>query len=306
MSSFFLRAAPLAALFAIVPAPLVACPLIDGLIDFNCNQTHKVVITGDSVVAGIGDTENKDRGGYPKRLSALLPNSSVLNVGVSGLTTGQVLRNYRTGDFLSRSKNADILIIDAGRNDCRDNLPTSVSVKNIKRLVKLVRKKIGLTLHSPPFVVVATQIPNRDDRRSCVEALNRELLRQRSKRFPVYLRFDRMSASVLSSDGLHPDSAGYSRMAKKAAKFIQKRVQALSAKQRLDADSDNVYDHFETERYLTDPTQPDTDSDGLVDGDELFIHGTEPLIADTDGGGINDGNEVSNGTDPLDAADDQQ
>jgi hypothetical protein len=93
-------------------------------------------------------------------------------------------------------------------------------------------------------------------------------------------------------------------MAKKAAAFIRKRAQKLSAKQRTDADSDNVYDHFETNRYFTDPATGDTDSDGLLDGDEIFSHGTEPLIADTDGGGVPDGTEVSNGTDPLDAQDD--
>src|SRR4051794_8192543 len=35
--------------------PAGACPLINGLVDFNCDGKHRIVATGDSIVFGVGD-----------------------------------------------------------------------------------------------------------------------------------------------------------------------------------------------------------------------------------------------------------
>lgn len=48
----------------------------------------------------------------------------------------------------------------------------------------------------------------------------------------------------------------------------------------------------------------DSDGDGLSDDDETTVHGTNPNNADSDGGGDNDGGEVTAGTNPLQAGDD--
>lgn len=71
-----------------------------------------------------------------------------------------------------------------------------------------------------------------------------------------------------------------------------------------DTDGDGLNDGDEVNNHLTDPLNPDTDGDGLTDGAEVNTHNTNPLNPDTDGGGINDGVEVTNGTDPLNPADD--
>lgn len=285
-------------------APAWSCPLVDGLVDFNCNQGHKIVFAGDSVVAGRGDHRDEASGGYPTRVARQFPQSTVVNLGVSGHTSRQVLQGFRRGKFTTRSRGADLLILDVGRNDCRDRWPTMQSVRMIKRTVKYVRNNIGESLSSPPLVAVATQIPNREWRRGCIEALNRTLLARKSKALPVTLRFDRLPASVLSADRLHPHAAGYDRIAKFANRFIRKRAQRLSLKERPDADNDGVYDLFELERYGTDPSLADSDGDGLLDGAEIFAYGTDPNSPDTDGGGVSDGEEVSRGTNPLDPSDD--
>ncbi len=71
-------------------------------------------------------------------------------------------------------------------------------------------------------------------------------------------------------------------------------------------DKDGLNDNVEIWWKGTDPLNPDTDGDGLTDGQEASQSGlgTNPLLADTDGGGVTDGAEVSNGTNPLDPADD--
>ena len=72
-------------------------------------------------------------------------------------------------------------------------------------------------------------------------------------------------------------------------------------------DLDGINDRWEIETWGTDPLNPDTDGDGRTDGQEASRAtglGTDPLNPDTDGGGTNDGDEVTNGTDPLNPADD--
>ncbi len=70
-----------------------------------------------------------------------------------------------------------------------------------------------------------------------------------------------------------------------------------------DPDADDL-DNLGEFRAGSDPRVFDTDGDGLRDGEEVAI-GTDPTAGDTDGGGRSDFDEVrTDGTDPLDAADD--
>ena len=71
-----------------------------------------------------------------------------------------------------------------------------------------------------------------------------------------------------------------------------------------DSDADGLSDGDEVESRGTDPLKADTDADGLNDGAEVNVHHTDPLDADTDNGGKTDGAEVTDGTNPLNAADD--
>lgn len=262
----------------LLPPAAAACPQIEGLVDFNCDEKSKIVITGDSVVQGIGDSRNSNFGGYPKRLRKRLPQSRIVNNGISGLTARDLFERFRFSSFTRRSRNADLVLIDVGRNDCRDRLPANYTVQEIRRLVGYLRRRIGGRVQSPPYVVVATQIPNRELRRSCIETLNRALLQKRSNKLPVKFRLDRMNPSILSSDGLHPDDSGYSRIAKRTARFLKRRAVKLQLKRRKDRDGDGVYDYFERKRFSTDPTLADTDGDTLLDGEEIFNLNTDPLV----------------------------
>ncbi len=71
-----------------------------------------------------------------------------------------------------------------------------------------------------------------------------------------------------------------------------------------DTDGDTLSDGDEVNTTGSDPNDTDTDDDGLGDGDEVNGYGTDPNDTDTDDGGVPDGTEVTDGTDPLDPADD--
>lgn len=285
---------------AVGSTPLHACPLTEGLIDFNCNQKLRVVFTGDSVVAGLGDAENSHRGGYVKRMNQRLPRPvQVKNLGFSGIRSDQLLRRFLDGLYRRQVQRADVVFIDVGKNDCRDNLPPIRAVRNIKRLVRFFQQRAGNETLGNPYVVIATQIPNRDRRRACIEEINRLLLVKKSEKLPAYFRFDKLPASILGSDGLHPNSAGYARMSRRIYRFFTNALQNRLASERPDQDVDGIYDYFEELRYGTSPSLADSDGDTLSDGDETFVYGTDPLEVDTDGDGRDDNVELDSDTDPL-------
>ena len=78
----------------------------------------------------------------------------------------------------------------------------------------------------------------------------------------------------------------------------------------LDTDGDGITDWDETYAvfgYYTNPDAADTDDDGIDDDVEIFAsngYATNPTNPDSDNGGVDDGQEVSDGTNPLDGADD--
>ena len=124
------------------------------------------------------------------------------------------------------------------------------------------------------------------------------LLKIRGRDLPAYLRFDTLNPALLSSDGLHPTSAGYDVLGDIARQYIIGDAQTRSEISRPDVDEDGIYDLFERKKFKTSPKIADTDADGLEDGAEVFTYMTDPTNADTDGDGVSDGTEVAEGTDP--------
>src|SRR5688500_12817528 len=104
-----------ALLIGMIQSPAQACPRIEGLIDYNCNQKIKIVATGDSIVRGTGDT--KDLGGYVGRLGSYFGGDvEVVNVGVPGTNAGRLYRQYQRnidhGITKRFTRAADVIFID--------------------------------------------------------------------------------------------------------------------------------------------------------------------------------------------------
>lgn len=285
-----------------------ACPRIGGLVDFNCDGVHKIVVTGDSVVRGVGDLRNNNNGGYVKRIARKLKKSQVINLGMPGFQSGQLLmtlkqklRSHRTNKIQTQLADVDLLIIDIGRNDFFTGDPVSFTIRNLKRMVRFLRIQLGTGSKTPPDIMIATLIPTkRGFQRPFIEELNTMLLEMTSDDLPVNLRFDMLEPEIISVDGIHPDAEGYQAIAAVALDFVKITAQDLAAAKRPDNDNDGIYDMFERAKYTCDPELPDTDNDGLKDGEEAFDYETDPIQADSDGDTYSDGAEVTAGSNPLD------
>lgn len=258
-----------------------------------------MAITGDSIVKGIGDTD-PDFVGYPGRLQAKFNFGTISNIGVAGITSEELIRAFKKnlpeippGTTAEKSRNSDIFIIAVGINDYWSFRPPAFTVRNITRLVSYLRTALKRMDGTSPIIAVATLThTNRGFQQPFVNAVNAQLLAQKSQRLPVYVRFESLQSKFLNADGLHPNAKGYDKLSKIVSKYIRGLAQEQSLASRPDFDGDGVYDFYETTKYGTNPQQVDTDSDGLSDGDELFKYSTNPLTADSDGNGIGDYEQI--------------
>lgn len=267
----------------LVSSGVSACPLIDGIYaDWNCNQRLKITFTGDSIVQGVGDTRYENFGGYIIRLKKKLKHD-IRGFGIPGVHTDGLLRalqrefDYGNSDVIKKFRNADVIIIDVGRNDYwSESHSAGETARNIKRLVEFFRTEMDAR-GVKPELVVATLLPtHRYIQGYFIRSVNDTLLTYKSKDLPTSLRFDRVSPAVLSEDGLHPSSKGYSRIANFIKKYIENDLQRILRRKLKDDDADGIYDKFER-RYSTDRHNPDTDFDSYLDGEEVFELDTNPL-----------------------------
>jgi lysophospholipase L1-like esterase len=250
--------------------------------------------------------DNGNRGGWVKRLGPLLKVPAVQNLGVPGITTSELYSRLKkafrnpNSSLRARALDADIFIIGAGANDFYDHGDPSLTARNLKRIVAMVRQELGRGDHVAPYVLLAKLTPTtRGFQRSFMENVNILLARYRSDALPSYLRFDLMDELEVSYDGLHPRATGYVELASIAASYIKGEGTTRMLALRPDSDSDGIFDKFETSSFGTNPNVKDTDVDGLSDGNEQFTYGTNPLLSDTDADGTSDGDEVAVGRNPL-------
>lgn len=259
-----------------IQSTAIACPLLKSkFVDYNCDQTFKIAALGDSIARGRGDSVNGDQGGYVKRLESL---ATVSNLGENGQTTRGLLLSLKRGNkSINRGlKNADLIIVDVGRNDYFDYLAEEISleqiVRNIKRVGNLAANKAAAgDPTKKPFVITGPLIRvNRTDQNIFVGELNEVIRRFKARGLPAYLEFDKnFSKSNLNADNLHPTSAGYDQIFEYLKKFIRRDLQALLRANRADSDADGIYDLFEPS-FGMDPNDSDTDDNGILDGQEVF------------------------------------
>lgn len=222
------------------PRIALACLPVAGFNDFNCDGKLKFVMVGDSVVAGIGDSRNHNKGGYVLRLQKDLPQAQITSIGLPGYSSAR-LHVYLT-KYLNRPgsnhvkrvlKDADFVLLDAGRNDYWSREPPSFTARNIVRCQKLIEARIGTSTGTPPFVALATLLPTRRVyQRLFIAQVNDAFELLSPNLYHVDVRFNRLNPSLISFDGIHPSSKGYSYMEKMLARYIRGDLQKKMAKIR--------------------------------------------------------------------------
>jgi lysophospholipase L1-like esterase len=250
--------------------------------DFNCDGEANIVVLGDSLVYGFGDTANGNKGGYVLRAKKKLSEATIYNFGVQGQKTLDVVMEITRAfdgsgdsDLADALVNADLVVLDVGRNDRWLFGQPSSAFRNLKRARTLIRNKTAALTGTSPLVVLAVMmLPNRGSQGPWMKALDGLILRSNSKSNPADLRFDLVSKRLLSSDQIHPTPKGYDALAAAFVSYVLKVYPKHVAALRTDADNDGLYDEFESSLFGTDPTLSDTDGDGVKDGEDK--HPTDP------------------------------
>jgi lysophospholipase L1-like esterase len=275
-------------LFLLMAAKAWACPAVDKIPDYNCDGKMEIVCLGDSLVSGMGDSVNGDQGGYPLRVAKTLKHSNVVNLGDPGLRTVELLLRLSR---LSRSEadpvlkesllNADVVVLDLGRNDRWFFGPALAAYRNLKRIAQFIKQYATKHAGAPPLVVTAVMmLPNRGSQGPWVKELNGYILAGHKLSAPSDLRFDLVSKRLLTQDGIHPTSLGYDALAKTLLSYLTRTLPPRMIRLHPDTDKDDLDDLYEALKFGSDPANPDTDGDGKSDGDEVFVYHSNPLMPD--------------------------
>ena len=220
------------------PALAAACPLIGGQVDYNCDGIIQVAVIGDSLVYGVGDTKNSNKGGYVLRAQRAMPNARFLNRGTPGLSArdlvgdlDDILRDASTNELRDEIYSSDIVVLDLGRNDRWFRGPALATYRNIRRLVSMISSRSKTSAGYSPYIITAVlMLPNRGDQGPWVKELNKIILSKTTAGRPSDLRFDLVSKRLLSADQIHPTPKGYDALAKVFTKYL-KQVAARRMRQ---------------------------------------------------------------------------
>lgn len=214
-----------------------ACPDVGGLPDVNCDGKASVVVIGDSIVYGVGDTKNDGKGGYVLRTQNAFPEATFFDRGIPGLRTVPLLQklkkafaNSPQSEFAQELLNADLVVLDVGRNDrWLMGLP-SATFRNLKKARETIEDATIEQKGKAPLLVIAVLLlPNRGSQGPWVKELNQIILSSHTKAHPADLRFDQVSKRLLSSDSIHPTSKGYAAISKVFVSYLKHQYPEYAA-----------------------------------------------------------------------------
>jgi acyl-CoA thioesterase-1 len=164
-----------------------------------------IVCFGDSLTYGTGASEGMD---YPSQLSRML-GRAVINAGVAGDTTARALKRLQD-DVLSRSP--DLVLITLGGNDLKNGIASDAAFANLKTIVESIQRSGAVV------VIGGLSFPMWD--RGYGKAY-RELADQTGAILIPDILDGIMGDRTLMSDPIHPNDAGYARMAERFYHALQ-------------------------------------------------------------------------------------
>lgn len=207
---------------------VAACSLIDGQVDYDCNGKLKMVFLGDSIVYGIKGTP---AGGYVSRLKGRFPRAELVNNGIPGITSLQLLANLKQGKY-SNILQADYVFVAVGTNDYWSKVSPSYTANNIKRITDQIRSMYSFSGLNSPIIKVMTLTPTtRSYQKGFVASVNASI-RQYGLTGPD---MSTLPTYQLDSDGLHPNSSGYNTLAYTVYAYINGIIRTEALKGKLNA-----------------------------------------------------------------------
>lgn len=203
---------------------LAASAATDATLPADRNAPVRYVALGDSTVAGVGATSHQTSyvGRLHTRLLAIYPASEVINLGVPGATSADVVR-AQAG--LAVAYAPELITLSVGPNDITQRVPLAEYERNVDALFRRLRVETTA-------VIVATLLPDlgitprfqRSPERAAVSRASlafNDVLRRQARAWNVTLvDLHRPSQaevpqnrSLVAADGYHPSDAGYARWA---------------------------------------------------------------------------------------------
>lgn len=167
-----------------------------------------IVCFGDSITAGVGAGKES---GYPERLARLL-GEPVVNAGVPGDTTGEALA--RLPDALSRDP--WLVIVELGGNDLLRRVPEDRIEANLRRIVE--------------DILAAGAVPMLVELEGSLLGNLEEVFERLEDDYDIPLVEDVLDDVLtdpsLKSDQIHPNAAGYARLAEAVAAEVEPLLEA--------------------------------------------------------------------------------
>ena len=164
------------------------------------NKTDKILAFGDSLTYGFGASPKES---YPELLSRYT-GLRVINGGVNGETSEEGLRRLPP---LLNDPSVKVMILFFGGNDILQKRSMSALKNNLKRMIKMAKEKeIAVLLISVPNITLFGLSPL---------DLYEELAEEEHIPLLSGMLSEILSDPSLKSDQIHPNAAGYEKMAQK-------------------------------------------------------------------------------------------
>ncbi len=167
-------------------------------------RSQTIICFGDSLTYGTGAGKEMD---YPSQLSTMI-DKPVINAGVSGDTTTRALQRLER-DVLS--KFPDLVLITLGGNDLKNGVDRDVAFGNLKTIVESIQDT------GARVIVGGLSFPIRD--RGFGRAY-RELADETGAALIPNIFEGIMGNRKLMSDPIHPNDAGYKKIAERFYEVI--------------------------------------------------------------------------------------
>ena len=172
------------------------------------SQGDAIICFGDSLTAGSGASSGHD---YPALLAKAL-GRPVINAGVPGNTTRDALQRL-DADVLSRQPR--LVIVEFGGNDFLQQFPATETFANLDQIVQAIQARGAMV------VLVGVQAGLWGD---ALRGEFHKIARARRAAFVPNILDGILTSPTLRSDYLHPNDAGYERIAARLLNVVEPLV----------------------------------------------------------------------------------